>query len=387
MNYEISGKTLEAASEKSCIKVFLLLISSIVFVPAAYVFVAAVFIASVPSSAFNHKAAQDEFVLVALYCVTGVLFSRYRLISSAFAAMFGLCMFSYYLFFSSINAQDLQKAKKLLFMVSIIVFLIGIAQFLSPDFSMPSKWVDAGQFKLSRRIYSTFYNPNVFGFFINFIVIMACEKLDLRNPGMELAAMVLGLVCLFLTFSRTAWISLIASLLAASLFDRKYLKYAAFVSAAIFGSDALLGIGRVSPTRAAGDSSFLYRIEIWKACLNIIRDHFFTGIGFGTLFKHISSYSDAVKPNIEHCHNIYLQVFTETGAIGALVASTLLYRVVCAVLHNIKASRQKETWVTAFAVLSMALIHGTVDSVLLTPQILLLASMYAGAMKRLTIDN
>jgi O-antigen ligase len=204
---------------------------------------------------------------------------------------------------------------------------------------------------------------------------------------MELAVMFLGLVCLFLTFSRTAWISLIASLLAASLFDRKYLKYAAFVAAAIFGSDALLGIGRLSPARAAGDSSFLYRVEIWKACLNIIRDHFFTGIGFGTLFKHISSYSDAVKPNIEHCHNIYLQVFTETGAIGALAASTLLFRAVRTVFRNIKTSTQKETWVTAFAALAMTLIHGTVDSVLLTPQILLLASMYAGAMKRLTIDN
>lgn len=383
MNYEILSKKLpnEITSDKLISKTFLLLISSIVFVPAAYVVVAAVFIAQTAKGGLNYRKLDAEFKLVCTYIILGVVFSRFKLISSVYAAMFMLCMYSYYLFFSSLNSWDIVKAKKILYAVSIIVFLIGIFQYFSPEFSMPSKWVDADEFKLSKRIYSTFYNPNIFGFYINFIIILACEKLDFKKINAELIAFISGICCLFLTFSRTSWISLIASLLIASIFNKKYLKYTAIVSAAIFGADALLGIGRINPASAAEDSSFLYRIEIWKACIAIIKDNFFTGIGFGTLSRHISGYSNVVKTNIEHCHNIFLQIFTETGIIGFGIFSYLFIRITRTLLIYIKTRSDKHQWITAFTVLAMSLIHGSVDSVLLTPQILLIMSIYAGSLR------
>lgn len=382
MDYEIINSKLTAgATVRRGSIPYTTLILSVAFIPAAYVIIAAVFIAHWSKKDMIFIAKDCEFRLSLLYILLGALFSQFKAISFFYALVYILCLFSYYLFFASMSAADTAKIKKLIYIVSIIAFIIGVIQYFSPGFSMPVKWVDADEFKLSKRIYSTFFNPNIFGFYINLVIISSCENLDFKKLNLELAAFLSGIYCLFLTFSRTSWISLIAALLVASIFNKKYLKYAAIVSAAIFGMDHLLGIGRLNPSSAAADSSFLYRIEIWKACLGIIRDHPFTGIGFGTLFKHISEYSTVVKTNIEHSHNIYIQSLTETGIIGFGIFSAIIFKAAATILKSIKNSQNNQMWITAFIILTMALIHGLVDSVLLTPQILLIMSMYAGWLK------
>lgn len=382
MDYEILNSKLNpGASVKMGSIPYITLILSVAFIPAAYVIVAAVFIARWSKKDIPIISKEYEFRLSSLYILMGVTFSQFKTISLVYAIIYILCLFSYYLFFTSINADDVSKIKKTLYIVSIIIFFIGMIQFISPGFSMPVKWVDANEFKLSKRIYSTFFNPNIFGFYINLIIISACSNLDFKKLNLELAVFLTGIGCLFLTFSRTSWISLIASLLIASIFNKKYLKYAAIVSAAIFGMDYMFGIGRLNPSSTASDSSFLYRIEIWKACFKIIKDNPLTGTGFGTLFKHISEYSTVVKPNIEHCHNIYIQSLTETGIIGFGIFSSFIFKGAATILKNIKARQDNQIWITAFIILSMSLIHGLVDSVLLTPQILLIMCMYAGGLK------
>jgi putative inorganic carbon (HCO3(-)) transporter len=382
MNYEILNSKLNTGASVRRISIpYITLILSVAFIPAAYVIIAAVFIAHWSKIDMVIISQDSEFRLSSLYILIGVMSSQFKAISFVYTIIYILCFFSYYLFFTSINAEDVSKIKKLLYVVSIIIFFIGIIQFISPGFSMPGKWVDASQFKLSKRIYSTFFNPNIFGFYINAIIISSCGNLDFKKINLELAVFLTGIGCLFLTFSRTSWISLIGSLLIASIFNKRYLKYAAIVSAAIFGMDYMFGIGRLNPSSTAGDSSILYRIEIWKACFQMIKDYPLTGIGFGTLFKHISGYSTVVKTSIEHCHNIYIQSLTETGIIGFGIFSSIIFKAAFTILKNIKNNHNNQEWVTAFIILTMALIHGLVDSVLLTPQILLIMCMYAGTLK------
>lgn len=382
MDYEILNSNLNTGASVRRISIpYITLILSVAFIPAAYVIIAAVFIAHLSKKDEIFITKDSEFRLSLLFILMGVIFSPFKVISLGYTIIYFLCLFSYYLFSTSINSEDVSKIKKLLYVVSIIIFFIGVIQFISPGFSMPGKWVDASRFKLSKRIYSTFFNPNIFGFYINAMIISSCGNLDFKKMNLEMTVFLSGIGCLFLTFSRTSWISLIAALLLASIFNKKYLKYAAIVSAAIFGMDYVFGIGRLNPSSAASDSSFLYRIEIWKACLQMIKDYPLTGIGFGTLFKHISEYSTVVKTNIEHCHNIYIQSLTETGIIGFGIFSSLIFKAAATILKNIKTRKDNQIWITAFIILSMALIHGLVDSVLLTPQILLIMCMYAGTLK------
>lgn len=382
MDYEILNSKLNSgASVKIGSIPYITLILSVAFIPAAYVTVAAVFIAHWSNKDMFFISRDYEFKMLKVYIFMGVLFSQFKAISFVYAIIYILCLFSYYMFFESMSEEEAVKLKKIIYIVSIIAFFIGIIQYFNPGFSIPGKWVDANQFKLNKRIYSTFFNPNIFGFYINLLIISACGNLDFKKINLSLAVFLMGISCLFLTFSRTSWISLIASLLIASIFNKKYLKYAAIVSAVMFGMDYVFGIGRLNPSSAASDSSFLYRIEIWKACIQIIKDNPLTGIGFGTLFKHISAYSTVVKTNIEHCHNIYIQSLTETGIIGFGIFSFIIFKSAATIIKNIKTAQDNQIWITAFIILSMALIHGLVDSVLLTPQILLIMSMYAGVLK------
>lgn len=376
MNYEITGSYPSELSQSKLVVKALLLILSVVFIPAAYVFVAAVFIDKSLKRNLCQSENRNAHILVYAYVAIGLIYSSYKIISALYAAMILLCYYSY-LIFNKSDKESIQKLKNIAMSLSMAVFIYGIFQYMNPGFSMPSKWVDAGEFNLNKRIYSTFFNPNVFGFYINLILIISLEKIDFKKINGNFFVFASGLTCLILTFSRSAWISLIAALLAVSLFNKKYLKHALVISAAIFAADYLLGAGRTSIANTAGDSSFLYRLEVWKTSIEIIKDNFVSGIGFGTLFKHVGNYSQVVSSKIEHSHNIYIQIFTETGMLGFSLFIALLYKAVSFFRHNLVG--QDPHIITAFAVLTMTLIHGFVDSVPLTPQIMMILSIYAGA--------
>ena len=379
MNYQINSKKINFNTT------FILLISSILFIPFTYVFVAMIFISQILKGNINFKNISLTFKLIFVYILIGVIFSQYKLISTTYALEMLLCLYSYCLFFSSLNTLDFEKTKKILYILCLIVFLIGIIQYFNSDFAIPNKWVDAEEYNLNKRIYSTFYNPNIFGFFINVAIIIACEKFNFKKLNLEWVIFMLGVLCSYLTFSRTSWISLIVALSFAGIYDRKYFKFAIFFAISVFSMDFLMGVGRANISKAAKDSSFMYRLEIWKACIKIIRDNYLTGIGFGTLFKHITDYSNVVKSNVEHCHNLYLQVITETGVVGFSIFSVLLFNLAKKMFNKIKQGKNKKMWITAFSILIMTLIHGTVDSVFFTPQILMILSIYSGTLK--TIDG
>lgn len=384
MNFEITKSySSELSSNK---KPFLLLILSIVCIPAAYVFLAAIFINSFVNSDLKFKTKNTLHILVYAYASIGLISSDYKLISAAYVVIMMLCLYSYTIFNSLAYTEVINRLSKLVFKVSLIVFIFGIIQYFSPDFAMPTKWVDAAEYNLSKRIYSTFFNPNVFGFYINLIILLTIEKLDLNKINLNFLVIISGLICLILTFSRTSWISLIAALIVVSLFDRNYLKYALIISVVIFGADTLLGIGRADPLKAVEDSSFLYRLEVWKTCIEIIKDNFVTGIGFGTLFKHVGDYSNVISTKIEHSHNLYLQIFTETGILGF----SLFFYLIISILKKFKIklyTEKNKMWITPFAIFVMTMIHGLVDSVALTPQIMMILAIYTGTLRAITREQ
>jgi O-antigen ligase len=250
-------------------------------------------------------------------------------------------------------------------------------QYCSPQTIIPAKWIDTDVYNISKRIYSTFFNPNIFGFYINFIIILCSENFNFKKLNMEWIVYFTGVGCLILTFSRTSWISLILSLMISTILDKKYLKHALFTTSVIFMMNYYLKTGRTSIFNAVNDSSMLYRLEIWKVSLNIFTDNFISGIGFGTLSKHVAVYSDTVSANIEHTHNIYLQILVETGVLGASFCTYMLYNITKKLIIKMKGNNNAP-WITAMTVLFMTLIHGIADSVPLSPQIMMILCIYAG---------
>lgn len=379
MNYQITDINNPGISLSDKIIKSLLIFTSILYIPVAYLLFAASFIVSIKKFNLN-----KVFILPFIYIFCGTVLSEYKLISSIFGLMMILCVYAYFIF--SISEYDFD-IKKSIYLISILTFTIGIMQYLSPDFIMPYKWIDINEYNVSKRIYSTFFNPNIFGFYINFIIILCSENFNFKKINIEWLVYFMGLGCLILTFSRTSWISLILSLLISSLFNKKYLKHALFISIFIVTANFYLQTGRINLTNTVNDSSLLYRLEVWKASAKIFSDNFITGIGFGTLNKYMVTYSNVVSRNIEHTHSIYLQILTETGIVGAIICTYILYNTVRKLFSKIKESNNS-IWITAMTVLIMTLIHGIADSVPLTPQIMMLLSIYGGFLsKKIIGDN
>lgn len=365
-------------------QLYILLILSIVFIPAAYLYVAAVFVVQMSRKEYTTlKSIKSNKLLVTIFIciVVGVAFSDYILISSLYGLMMLICLYSIGMTTVNMNYTDFHNIKKVIYIVSVIVFIIGILQFLNPQFVMPKKWVDGEEFQLKKRIFSTFFNPNIFGFYINIILLIVCGTIKSHgNDKLEMTVFALGIICLFLTFSRTAWLSLIITLIISGiLFNKKYFKFALIIALVIISFDKILSIGRSDPSKVLEDSSFLYRFEIWEACFKIIKDNIITGIGFGTLFKYVTTYSDVVKSNIEHCHNIYIQVLTETGIIGLSGFLIVLYNLITNLWFKIRRENNQK-YITSFSIIMMVMIHGIVDSVFLTPQIMMILCIYIGVM-------
>lgn len=367
------------------LQVYILLILSIVCIPAAYLFAAAVFAAHMLDRDYEAlKIIKNNRILMIFfaYIAIGVFFSGSIAISAMFGVLMLLCLYSAGVCSSCMKGVSISHVEKLIYIVSAVVFMIGIFQYLSPDFSMPGKWVDSSVYPLKKRVYSTFFNPNVFGFYINIVLITLCSSMDMKRLRLqEVLAFATGVCCLFLTFSRTSWISLIASLLASSiLLDRKYFKFALFIGAALIIPDNLLGLDRSHISRAAEDSSLMYRLELWEVCARIIRDNLLTGIGFGMLFKKIPMYSSVVKPTIEHCHSVYVQILTETGIAGFGAFLYILFHIAKSLRLKAGELKNNRRWCILSSTVIMILIHSFVDSVLLTPQAMLVVCLFSAVM-------
>jgi O-antigen ligase len=86
-------------------------------------------------------------------------------------------------------------------------------------------------------------------------------------------------------------------------------------------------IGRISSIGNLKDTSSAYRVAIWLGSINVIKKYWPSGIGLGSeVFSRIyprNAISGAAYAL--HAHNLYLQIFVETGIVGILSFSILIF--------------------------------------------------------------
>lgn len=362
----------------------IIIILAIVFIPAAYFAIAAVLIVNIAKNNFNvfrEIRSNKIFFLIFIVVLITTVFSELWYVSILFSILILLSL--YFSAYTSlyVKEKELESILKVIYIVSIFVFVFGLIQYISPSFTMPLKWVDSENYKITKRIYSTFFNPNIYGYYISAIMIISCVEIEnnTKNKSISKVVVVLGLISLILTFSRTSWLALCVTLaIAGFLHDKKYFKYAVITAIAILTFDGILGIDRTNPIKAANDSGFLYRIEIWKASLKIFKDYPITGIGFGTLFDYLCSYSDTISAFVEHSHNMYIQIAVEMGILGIVLAIYIFKRIFIFIKTRLKHNKHDKIAVITSMLVIMTLIHGTADSVIFTYQMLFIAAFYGG---------
>lgn len=174
------------------------------------------------------------------------------------------------------------------------------------------------------RVFSFFENPNAFGEVLLLLIPVAVAlMLGSRGWGgrfLGFFAAAVGCVALVMTYSRASWIGLFfAAALFVLLWNRKLIPACIFlVFAAIpFLPESIFN--RILTIFDSSDSSTSSRFPLYYAAGEFLSQRPILGAGLG---------SDAVREAISdlnlfhghdkfvHCHNIYLQVWCETGLLG-----------------------------------------------------------------------
>ncbi|MCT0224537.1 IctB family putative bicarbonate transporter [Synechococcus sp. CS-1328] len=278
----------------------------------------------------------------------------------------------------------------------LVTSVIGLRQ-LYANTSELARWADPNSVASGTvRIYSTLENPNLLGGYLLPILPLAIVAL-LRWPGLArklfaLASLVLGAAALVLTYSRGAWMGMVVSmavigmLLAIRQTQTWPLLWRRLFPLLLLGGGALilvLLVTQVEPLRVRAmsllvgreDSSNNFRINVWMAALDMIRDRPWLGIGPGnTAFNLIYPLYQQPKFNALSTYSIPLELAVEAGIPGLLAGVGLA---LAGIRAGLAQWRQPGLLalpcLASVAVIAGLIVQGLTDTIFFRPEVQLIA--------------
>ncbi|NDC34468.1 MAG: putative bicarbonate transporter, IctB family [Synechococcaceae bacterium WB9_2_112] len=277
----------------------------------------------------------------------------------------------------------------------LMTSVVGIRQLYGNTEEL-ARWADPNSVADGTiRIYGTLDNPNLFaGFLLPILPLAAVALLRWQTPLRRLyaaSALGLGLVALVLSYSRGAWMGMVASLglLALLLALRQTRSWPPLwrrllpVLLLLGGTVVLvLLVTHVEPLRVrvmslvAGreDSSNNFRINVWLAALRMIQERPWLGIGPGnTAFNLIYPLFQQPKFNALSAYSIPLEVTVEAGIPGLLA---LLGLVITAVHTGLRLGRSDGPLalpaLASVAIVAGLGVQGLTDTIFFRPEVQLI---------------
>ena len=281
------------------------------------------------------------------------------------ASRFGLVYFAFKL--DLLKSLNLRTSKKMLALALSLIVLVGLAQVFKPDVlnylgyqSSPVKAISTVDGTGLVRVQSLLRGPNPLGAFLLIPLSLAIFNYKSLIKNKKLLILALGcLVCLVLTWSRSAWmgLGLILIIKALSIFKLNNKKVL------ISGSAALVGLALGFSVYAKTDSFktvFLHdkpgvggastsdddRVRSYKNALNLIAHK---PLGLGIADAGPASVRSNSGVNI--VENYYLQIFLQMGWLGGMLFLGIILVVVVSLLKNRK--QQSLALVASFLALSL----------------------------------
>ncbi len=270
-------------------------------------------------------------IFVVIFAI--VLFFGGVVSSSVSTSLPAVCVFVCFMlaYFIVVNlVKTVELLKKLLFGMSVSLFFCAFIGVWQNFFGVAdTTWTDVDMFsEIETRVVSTFENPNVFGEYLIMMLPMTLalflvEK-SVEKKGVFTLAFGVGCLALIFTWSRGAWLGFLISMALYLIVVNKrsialyLLGLAALPFAYPFFPESIRS--RIESIGNMADSSTSYRVHIWEATWDMLRDWWTTGIGVGVgAFREIyPSYSLAGIETAPHSHNLFFQIFIELGIVGLI---------------------------------------------------------------------
>ena len=241
--------------------------------------------------------------------------------------------------------RQLDTLLSLMVLAAALVSCWGILQYLFGWGYQSAAWVDSDMFSsISFRVPSTLDNPNMLGQYLILMIPLGGAKL-LSAKGVGARLWYLGCcglmcICMVLTFSRGAWLGLMAAgLLFLMLLNTRFLFLAPLALVVLYFALPGTVINRFTSIGDMKDNSTSYRVFIWLGVLDMLRDgYWLCGIGPGdAAFNQVYpayGYSAIEAP---HAHNLYLQIICDAGIAALIIFLVILFqffRCLCIALRD-----------------------------------------------------
>lgn len=237
-----------------------------------------------------------------------------------FITSFMLCFVMY----SSIKDEDgLNVVCGFMYLALMITSVFGIIQRImgvEADASLTDLSLNEA---MPGRVFSTMGNPNNFAeFLVLFMPFALAFALNMKNKtgkSTYLFGMLLPLMAILLTYSRSGWIALaIAAIVFVSLYDKRLIPVFIVVGIIAIPFIPQNILNRILTIGNLEDTSSSYRVDIWTGCFAMLEDYWFTGVGLGTggfaeIFPTYGVGESYVAP---HSHMHFMEMLCELGALG-----------------------------------------------------------------------
>jgi putative inorganic carbon (HCO3(-)) transporter len=318
------------------------------------------------------------------------------------AALEGLSKLTLYMLLFALMTRVLRSSRirsavvAVYLLAALVVSIIGLRQWFFGADALAT-WVDpesglAG----TTRVYSVLGNPNLLaGYLLPAVVLSGAAFFAWKSWLPKALAVVMWLInaaCLILTFSRGGWIGFVVAnfclLILLMHWLSQYLPrfWRRWLLPIVLGVSAALiviAVVAVEPLRARvfsmflgrADSSNNFRINVWTAVIQMIKDRPILGIGPGNdAFNRIYPRYQATGFTALSAYSIFLEVAVEAGLIGLGCFLWLLLVVLnqgWVQLQRLRRLRDRDGFWLMGAIAAMLgmLSHGFVDTVWYRPQV------------------
>lgn len=237
----------------------------------------------------------------------------------------------YLLIYTTVSTEKEKEKALYAFLAGAVVTVVyGFFQYanaadMAADMEAQS-WVDPERFPLlRRRMYSTLENPNLFGAYL-LMIISILTAFTLRERAVKrrtvFAVILLSLLlCLALTYSRGAWVSLAAIVLGLTLFYDKRVGLLFLLVPVVLAFYHGQVVERFLSLFSGEDTSVDLRFALWESTMAMIEEHPLLGVGWGAYFLAYPDYNFFIQEEgvlIFHAHNMYLNMLAEVGIPGGM---------------------------------------------------------------------
>ncbi len=339
-------------------------------------------------------------LLVLLYWGVSVMATALSPVKGA--AVEGLIKLTLYLLLFALIARLLRSPRlrstliTVYLHVALVISVAGLRQWFFGADALAT-WVDPeSTLAGTTRVYSYLGNPNLLAaYLVPAVVFSGAAVFAWRAWTAKALAVVMCLVnaaCLVLTFSRGGWIGLVVATFAAMILlvrwwsvylPRFWRRWALPIVLGVSAAFIVLAVATVDPLRdrffsifeGREDSSNNFRLNVWAAVQDMIRDRPILGIGPGNdAFNSVYPRYQRTGFTALSAYSVFLEILVETGVIGFGCFLWLLlvtFNQGWSRLHQMRQTTDREGYWLMAAIATMAgmLAHGLVDTVWYRPQV------------------